>query len=486
MIQDSDGDFDDGFDDDDSDYSGDTAESLVDAVRYSQPLQGAGGPPLNSPLSFSSSTLPTIEVGGGSGAAPKTTATARTTATTATTMSSSSPYDGSSTPPLTKRRAAAVLTSPLPLRRAKQPRVSGQVYPPKHKFDMMALLRHAEQEDATEAATRRAAAALSESANQREQAARRTSGEGKKQRASDLARVPLLVDGLLDANGGVGVSESGVGKVGGGDGDGEGGGDVNGLGSFNKERLRKALDRTEVAAVSESWYFFKEYFVPSPAKRRPFPQKVAATGSRWAFLRDATMRQDYFMMGVVRKALSSATCASGTAASQQPSREPRLPDELFLWILSEACMDPLPALRAEYAAVLRCCPEQVRRFVDAERLLLLFQKLGPRWESIDLSTRLELVPTIHRPYPGRDWSSLRSLLHLVATLADCLGLETVSCAVKILLRLGIDRVVEETPDLLQDYQEAVRRLVTRVPSADWGDFVRSPPCCTFLMFCSNY
>ncbi|ERT00306.1 hypothetical protein HMPREF1624_03677 [Sporothrix schenckii ATCC 58251] len=443
-----------------SDGSGNSAESLQDAVRFNEPFRGLS-------TSVSSTSLPAVRTG--TGRATATVAGARTTSAASRAASSSSPNDSSSAPSMTKRRAAtAILTSPLPSRRTKQARVlPARANPPKHKFDMMALVRHAQQEDATDAATRRVEDLLAETERRAKQ--ERELGENRRTVSGDgkLPRAPLL-DGLFDSAAG---SASGTP---GGSVSGDGGGDNGAFGSFNRDRLRKALDRTEVAAVSESWYFFKEYFVPSPAKRRPFPQKVASPGSRWAFLRDATMRQDFFMMGVVRKAVLSANNgASGggdLSASQQTAREPHLPDELFLWILNEACVDPLPALRAEYAAVLRCCPEQVRRFVDAERLLLLFQKLGPRWESIDLSTRLELVPTIHRPYPGRDWSPLRSLLSLVAALADCLTLETVSCAVKILLRLGIDRVVEETPDLLQDYQEAMRRLVGRVPLADWNDF----------------
>ncbi|KAL1895075.1 hypothetical protein Sste5346_005497 [Sporothrix stenoceras] len=445
-IQDSD---DDDFDSG-SDVSNDRAESLQDAVRVSESFRSL------TP-SASSTSLPA--------AAPTTRRAATGAAKSRMAAWSSSPDDSSSAASsVSKRRAAtAVLTSPVPVRRAKQARVGWQAKnnPPKHKFDMKALLQHAKEEDANARAAQRVADMMAETEKRAQQ---EKEYQEKKMRKGSAQ--PLL-DRIFDSAAGSAAGTPG-GSVSGGD-----GGDNGAFGSFNKERLRKALNRTEVAVKSETWYFFKEYFVPSPAKCRPFPQKAAATGSRWAFLRDATMRQDFFMMGVVRKALASASTTSigsSQSASQQIVKEPHLPDELFLWILSEACMDPLPALRAEYTAVLRCCPEQVRRFVDAERLLLLFQKLGPRWESIDLSTKLELVPTIHKPYPGRNWSPLRSLLNLVAALADCLSLETVSCAVKILLRLGIDRVVEETPDLLQDYQETVRKLVGRVPSADWNDF----------------
>ena len=379
------------------------------------------------------------------------------------TEAASSSNSRSGTPPLAKRRANTLLTSPLPLRKAKHARVSRQPDPPKHKFDMKALMRHAHQEDATEAAARRVTEVLAESERQMIVA--------KEDRKRNTEKLQLLESFIED---GADDALSGHRKP-----KGKGNGDE-GSASLNKDRLKKAFDRAEVGAVSESWYFFKEYFVPSPVKRRQFPQKAAAPGSRWEFLHDATMRQDYFTTGIVRKALEKGGGGGGlggggmlpsSQASQRGTKETRLPDELFVWILNEAFMESLPSLRAEYAAVLQCCPDQVRRFVDAERLLFLFQKLGPRWESIDLSTRLELVPTIQSPYPGRDWAPLRSLLHLVATLAGHLSLETVSCAAKILLRLGIDRVIERTSDLLQEYQEAMRKLAERVPSADWSDFV---------------
>lgn len=338
----------------------------------------------------------------------------------------------------------------------------------------MALLRHAKQEDATDAAARRVSDIFAES-KAKEIASMIESRDGPGGRGLSLGSAPLL-DGLLNNGEDFDLEE-------GGESNGSGREGNVGIGSFNKDRLRKAFDRTEVAAVSESWYFFKEHFASSPAKRRPFPQDAAAPESRWAFLRDAAMRQDYFMMGVVRKAIAGAqrvsVSADGdmndiTSAYQKASQKPCLPDKIFLWILDEAYTEAQPALCAEYAAVLGCCNEQICRLVDAERLVHMFQKLGPRWESIDLDSRLGLVPAIQRPYPGRDWSLLCSVLRLVSTLAGSLSMDALVCAVKILVRLGIDRVVEETPAIFHDYQDAVRKLMQRVPTADWDSFVCIP------------
>ncbi|OAA61826.1 hypothetical protein SPI_04685 [Niveomyces insectorum RCEF 264] len=493
-----------------------SAASLEEAVRLSQPLRTT-----SSATTTYTSCYFTV--------APGFAAMGKQRAPTSplpTSSAPSSPHaNGTATPPpLSKRRANTLLVSPLPLRRAKHARVSKHPNPPpplRHKFDMEALLRHAEQDDATDAAARRASAAFASgrgddrgsSSRGRQTAippshggsAKPTDGKHAAAAPFDVAAHMPLLGGLLDDddndNDNIGRS-SGRGST--KDDTQTRGGDrqTAGLASFNKERLIKAFDRTELAAVSEQWYFFKEYFVPSPRKRRlPFPEHAVAAATaggdnRWTFLQDTSMRQDYFSMGIVRRALSavphdrlqSPPPPSSSDSSPQPSSQPPsppppptdlgLPEELFLWILNETCVEPLPSLRAEYAAILRCCPgDQVRRLVDTECLLRLFQTLGPRWESIDLSARLALVPAIQSPYPGRDWSPLRALLRLLACLANMLPRATVACAAKLLIRLGIDKVVEDTPDVLQDYQDAVRALVLCVPAAEWVDFCYDVALC---------
>ncbi|EFW99221.1 hypothetical protein CMQ_5642 [Grosmannia clavigera kw1407] len=420
VVRDSDDD-DDCDDGDDNDNDNDNAESLQAAVRFGQPLSS----------SCVSSYYSSIVV-------------ARSAAKTAAMPPSYPSSDSSSTPPHTKRRANTLLSSPLALRRIKQVRVARLPDPPKHKFDMKALLRHAEQDDATEAAVQRVSAAFAGPGSQQDGT---STGDGTANKsASAIAPSGKLSTFMIDSFISLSGEEAGLGLE-----------SSDPLASMNKDRLRRAFDRTGVAAVSEQWYFFKEHFVPSPVKKRPFPQKAAK--DRWTMLKDATMRYDCFSTGLVRYAMEAADA-------------PRLPDELFLWILDEASTETLPSLRDEYAGILCRCPEQVRRFVDAERLLLLFQKLGPRWESIDLTARLELVPAISRPYPGRDWTPLRSLLTLVATLAaeGALSLDAVRCASKILLRLGIDRLIEESLELLQTYQDAMRKLVLRVSASEWVDY----------------
>lgn len=371
----------------------------------------------------------------------------------------------SSTPPQTKRpRTNTLLVSPLPLRRAKQARVSKQPDPPRHRFDMQALLRHAQQDNAAEAAARRVSAAFTgrkavdgtdakdEDKKDKEDKVKIKQEKGLPSEtgpATAGAFPTAMLDSMMDLGG-----EEDAAK---------GAEDGNVLTSLNKERLRRALDRTEVAAVSQQWYFFKEHLVGAPAKNgRPFP--VQAAQGHWAFLQDSNMQNEMFSCGVVGFAMDAL-------APVTPPGQACLPDELFLWILDAVVLEPLPQLRAAYVSILARCPEQARRFVDPERLLRLFEKVGPRWESIDLSARLELVPAVHHPYPGRNWTPLRSLLVLLAALAETsLGLEAVRCATKILLRLAMDSIIEENVDLLDAYQNAVRPLVLRVPPSDWDDY----------------
>ena len=314
--------------------------------------------------------------------------------------------------PHAKRTALEFHSSPLSIRQ------------PKHKYDLKALLSHAEKDDAAQAAADKAAAALREDKD--EHGDDDADDSPKPKRVSPRADV---IDILADDQ----------------DGD------------LDRDKVKRALQRTELHAVREAWYFFKEYVRPSPPPRDAFPDDAVAAG-RWGFLADADARDDYFEQGLVDQALRGRTSD--------------LPDELFLWILNEVPVEPADALREQYAAVLALCPDQTRRLVDEDQVCELFRKLDSRWESTELSDRLRLVPAVHDPYPERDWSRLRSVLSLLAQTGGEMDIKAVTCAAKILLRLGIDTVVAETIDVLLEYQRAMESLASAVPRSAWDEFVR--------------
>jgi len=314
--------------------------------------------------------------------------------------------------PKSKRKAFAILSSPS----------MGIRQQPKHKFDMKTLLAHAANDAAAEETARQAAEILRND--------HRSSGNPKAREQQQAAEIQEHMMGLME----------------------------NGQDEVDRDKIKRALERTEAKAVRGRWYFFDNDIDASAAARTPFPEE-AATG-RWEFLDDAEARHGYIEHGVVQAVLS---------------KKSDLPDEIFLWLLDELCLEPQEVLRGKYVEILALCPAQVFQLLDTEALCGLFRRLGSGRESTDLSARLEMVPAIGEPYPGRTWSRLGSVLRLLSAVAARMSEEATAGAVKLLLRLGVDGVVQETVGLALAYQGAMQNLTAAVPLSRWDSFVSPPP-----------
>lgn len=319
--------------------------------------------------------------------------------------------------PRAKRTAKEFHSSPLTL----MPKYN---LPP--KFDLKALLSHARKDDATEASAQRVSATIS-----RKQSPSALSAQ------NDPAAV--LHKHVMDL----------------GDGDDDEDAEV------DKHKLRRAIDRTELGAARKRWYFFKQNFEPPPFSQTPFPN-AAATG-RWRFLKDAKSRREDFENGIPQLMVT---------------KQNDLPDEIFLWVLDQACLEPADSLRATYVGLLSVCNHHITRLVDADRLKQMFHSLGCRWESTDFSSRLDSIQEFNDPYPGRTWSQLRSVLQFLSVAAPHMSPACLTCATNILLRLGIDTVVIENPDIMVAYEEALANIADNVAANHWHEFVRPVPSST--------
>ncbi len=226
----------------------------------------------------------------------------------------------------------------------------------------------------------------------------------------------------------------------------------------HRNKLMRAIERTDLTATDAQWYFFVPGDSPVRAPASRFPKRAAS--GIWSFLVDDETRPDYFHQGIVWLALK------GEAA-----HKPSLPDELFLWLLNEVCREPLDSLRAQYIKVLAQSSEQIHRLVDPGHICLLFEKLHANPESVDLSATLETAPAVNDPYPDRNWCWLQSVLVLLDAIAEKMNGSSLSYALKILLRLGIDPAVDETMDVLLLYRNAIRKLTSAVPRDHWNDLV---------------
>jgi len=294
---------------------------------------------------------------------------------------------------------------------------------PKHKFDMQSLLSHAKRDNATEASAQR----LTDLANGD---AANADGEVDNE---DVAAAALREHVTDD--------------------DDSGGDDV----AHYKFKLARALERSETGRARKRWHFFQQGVVEeSVLARRPHPFPKEAAKGTWSFLRDARERQANFL-------------------SRLPYtvqyRKGDLPDEIYTWILDEICFEKSDMLRREYVDLLSVCPDQTQRLLSPHEVIKLFSNLGPSKEFGDFSTSLTCTTEPSSSRPTHLLPNLKAVLTLLAKISSGLEVESMTTAVKALLRLGIDQVVIENIELLSEYQAALRALADAVPPGAWDNFV---------------
>ncbi|OLN97263.1 hypothetical protein CCHL11_07734 [Colletotrichum chlorophyti] len=214
------------------------------------------------------------------------------------------------------------------------------------------------------------------------------------------------------------------------------------------DKALKAMERTDAGVSRTKWYFFKKDF--SPQEPPAFPKR-SATGS-WSFLGHTGTRQRQIISGM----------PSRVAASRG------LPDELYLWMLHMMNVEEMNGLRIEYRKLVSADAKQVRRLVTPQRIEGIFRNLG----AADYVTEETLKPMreVREIYADRDWRPLRSSLKWFYYIAHFLDHSSVAYAVKMLLRMAVDKVVIENPDVLAEYQWALAALVNTVEDEVWGEF----------------
>lgn len=309
--------------------------------------------------------------------------------------------------PKAKRTAISFHSSPL-------------AFMPKHKFDMKALLNHAKTHDAAEASAQRMSNILSE---------RDAAAESAPAAKPAATLYETMMDVLSDAEGEDNEAE--------------------------RDKLLRAVKRTEASVDRKHWRFFEQELSDScvPA-RAPFPKDAARGG--WRFLADPKTRPHVFGDGL-------------TYTIQTRRRD--LPDEIVLWVLDEISYEKSESLRQEYCRLLGVCTQQVYKFFDEDRLDRLFRDLGAREEALDSAAKISGVIEQNPPYSERNWSMLQSVLILLSRTSNAMTVTSLTHAVSILIRLGIDTVVTENIAIRKDFSEAIEKLVLAVPIKSWDKFV---------------
>ncbi|KAF3001642.1 hypothetical protein E8E14_002139 [Neopestalotiopsis sp. 37M] len=275
---------------------------------------------------------------------------------------------------------------------------------PKHKFDLKTLLNHAKQDNAFDESVRRVKAAMAEAEEELE----------------PVANPEKMAGGAITADG----DETKV------------------------EKLAMAIDRTTGDESRPRAYFFDLEEPMRDHKRRPFPKKTVKA-KPWSILEEDSSRNQMFIHGL------PATLAK---------KGKELPDELYLWILDQVCVENDVQLRNQYIELAALCTDDTHRLVTAEELYRMLGRLGgPKYSGED--EKFPLSPGLQNPYPGRDWAHLRYFLELLTRMAPNLGTETNLDAIKMLLRLGLDPIVVTVAGLQVAHSTALLELISALPAA---------------------
>ncbi|KAK0729768.1 hypothetical protein B0H67DRAFT_596091 [Lasiosphaeris hirsuta] len=327
--------------------------------------------------------------------------------------------------PRAKRPALEFLTSPLTIM-------------PKHKFDIKALMKHAEADSAVEASEQRMESILARETAQADSGdvASTVAGYGGGASKADINLYDTMLDVFSDAE----DSEE----------------------ESTRNKLLRAVKRTQAGSQRKQWRFFHlqdrsqadRGGLSSIEARTPFPRS-AAKGT-WEFLAPKG-RSEFFEDGL---------------PFNIQTRMQNLPDEIFLWVLREVPFEKSRKLREEYIRLLNVCPEQAGRLVDEDLVEQLFRDVG----ASEMAFRSPPQPTGDKKfeereiYLKRDWTPLRSVLQVLVQTSPGLGVESLTRSVTLLLRLGMDELIHEDQAVTGDFDEALQWLVHFVPKSAWDSF----------------
>jgi len=308
----------------------------------------------------------------------------------------------------------------------------------KYKFDLKSLVSHAERAEATEASSKRVKAMMA----------------AKDEIADDDTTMALndhTADPVEFAHGA--LLESVVA-------DREDGG---------AHKVSRAIMRTEATVTEKCWYFFDRQSKASKSERKPFPSRSVPENWKRELVNPKTRYQ---------------TFVSGFAEDMVTFGK-KLPDELFLWILDEACLEPSDPLRTSYLNTIRESKEQIQRLLNPDVIKKIFRDIGGSNNATEISQKVVPVAKLADPYSNRDWARLLSIIRFLGQIGKSLQQTSRTNIICMLLRMSVDHVVFKNVDLLDSVQETIGRLCRYTPDEDWETCVSlcSHLTSTLLMSC---
>jgi hypothetical protein len=290
---------------------------------------------------------------------------------------------------------------------------------PRYQFDMKTLVSQAEMYEAAEASALSLQALLEETAK---------SGSVSPSSKSGAAHTGILESVVAEQEG------------------------------ASLEKVLQAVKRTEATQAEKRCYVFEPYEENSKPTM-PMPEIRALEGWKQS-LADPRQREHIVLSDFARDMIILGDV---------------LPDDLFLWILDEMCLESRDDLREAYSRILMASKLQIHKLISPETVINVFRRLGVKELGVDTKQKLKLASLENGPYGDRDWTNMRATIIFISKISDHLSALTCAYVICLLARLCVDTAVLETIGLLSAVQKTMEQASKSLDSRFWENSVRPSP-----------
>ena len=207
-------------------------------------------------------------------------------------------------------------------------------------------------------------------------------------------------------------------------------------------RVRHALERQELLTHDVVWNFFGSESCERPIQDIPIPQ--ALDSDVWHRMRDVEFREQSFLSGFAADLIYSLS---------------EVPKDLFEWLWEAAVSEPREELAQAYRQTLRILPTDVRSHLSLRHFKDPLVAMGATNEALAPSVALD-----HKSQPIKQQmqdppEGLHRYLKAVTVVSADLSESLKGPLSSLLLRLSIDRAINENYELLPDIRASIGTLV---------------------------
>ncbi|KAL9103640.1 MAG: hypothetical protein Q9163_001335 [Psora crenata] len=207
------------------------------------------------------------------------------------------------------------------------------------------------------------------------------------------------------------------------------------------DRLRMAINKTEALHDDSSWSFFDENAENSPPDALEIPSfKDSNLG---VLLVDMSSWQQTFLSGLM----------------EEYAKNELLPEDLLLCILKASISEPREDLRQAYANTLKEAQQQLESILTVDCLSAIFQKLGASNVALNVEEPVQPRAVISHHLASNTRQGLFSIVDLLQSLSDALGIDARIRAISLLCRLLLDVSVVNDGYLVTSIERTLTKLL---------------------------